>query len=365
MWTFLDNFWAVWIEAAPWLFVGLIVAGLVKAWIPANLMKRLLGGKGLGAISRAAIIGTPLPLCSCSVLPAAMQLRRNGASRGSTVSFLISTPENGADSLALSYVLLGPFMTIARPIAAIFSAIFAGWMAERLSPEEEVESKSELKPCCQTPSIEAAEKVRWWQGVYYAFNKLLSDMMVWLTIGIAIAALVQTLVSPDAISRWGQSAWAMPLMLVIGVPMYICATSSTPIAAAMLIAGISPGAVLVFLLTGPATNLAGVLVVQRELGRGALWGYLLGIGGISLCFGWLLNVVVAQWSINIESQLGGHDMLPTWLGTLCAIALISLGIVARVAAAIKERRAAAEAESEPDLISIELTAPEPMNEMLS
>ena len=243
------------------------------------------------------LLGTPLPLCSCSVLPAALQLRRSGASRGATVSFLISTPENGADSIALSYAMLGPFMAIVRPVAALFSALVAGLATESLNSHEDAEpTESASKSCCHAHDDE--ERVSWWGGLTYSMTRLLSDLLFWLIVGISLAALIQTVLPADAMQRWGSGIWAMLAMLAIGIPMYICATSSTPVAAAMLAVGVSPGTTLVFLLAGPATNLAGLFLVGRELGRSAVVGYLLGICGMSLVCGLAVDWIVQSWSIN-------------------------------------------------------------------
>ena len=294
--------------SAPWLVLGLVAAGLIRAWLPVEMVGKSLGGSGLGPVTRAAIIGAPLPLCSCGTLPAAMSLHRSGASRASTTSFLIATPETGVDSVALSWVLLGPFLAIFRPLAAIISAVIAGLLVGRTDggsppPLPVPESKREpsgqscgAADCCagsaQTTSDSGAGGGFWQRtldGLMYAFTALLDDLSLWLAFGIVAAGLVLTLATPDLLAGWGSGLGAMLLMLAISVPMYVCATASTPLAAAMLFAGVSPGTVLVFLLAGPASNLASLALVRRELGGRALIAYLVGVAGVALLLGLLLD----------------------------------------------------------------------------
>ena len=340
--------WAVWIEAAPWLLLGLLTAGLIKAFLPATLLKRWMGGTGIGSVVRAALVGTPLPLCSCSVIPAAVQVRRQGASKGATVSFLVATPENGADSIALTYALLGPFMTVIRPVAAIVSAIGAGvltlWFVKEPTPAGASEATQhcttttpaccsstaeapDVNPgpsaaCCGTESVkpqaaccsegEMEAGAAWWRklwdGVRYAAGDLLRDIAGWLLIGIVLAGVVNAFVDPGALASWGSGLPAMGLMLLIGVPMYICATASTPVAAAMLAAGVSPGVVLVFLLAGPATNLATIGVVRRELGNAAVATYLFGVAGGAVGFGVLTDWLVGRFHFPVTTAAPFAEM---------------------------------------------------------
>lgn len=328
-------------EAAPWLLLGLIVSGLIKEWLPAELLRRWLGGRGVWPVLKAAVIGTPLPLCSCSVIPAAVTLRRSGASKGSTVSFLVSTPENGADSIALSYALLGPFMMIVRPVAAIFSAVAAGLLTFVLVRDDDAgtadqgEACAQEKPCCSgggyAPSAADADGgtllAKLSRAYGFAVNDLFADIAGWLALGLVLAALMNALVPADAMAQWGSGVLAMLAVMAIGVPMYICATASTPVAAAMLLAGVSPGTALVFLLAGPATNLATIGVVRRELGGRALAAYLLGVCGGALAMGLATDAVVSATGITVSpSAMGQHELVPAWLalGCLAVLALLTM-----------------------------------------
>ncbi len=316
--TFINNLLALALESAPWLLVGLIAAGLIRAWLPLHLAGQTLGGCGVASVLRAALLGAPLPLCSCSTLPAALSLRRAGASRASTTSFLIATPETGVDSVALSWVLLGPVMAVIRPLAAIISALAAGLLVGRMEREEAVRPAAgppvvEPQPdtgCCGCPatppviSVTSRREGFWTRtlaGLRYAFTDLLDDLALWLLLGLLAAALVVTLVPPDLLAGWSSGLLAMLLLMLISVPMYVCATASTPLAHAMLFAGVSPGTVLVFLLAGPASNIASLVLVRRELGGKTLAVYLFGVGGMSILLGLTLDAAIAGFGIDLLS----------------------------------------------------------------
>ncbi len=326
------NFWQLFLVSAPWLLLGLILAGLLNVFIPKDLLQKHLGKEGFWTTIKAALIGAPMPLCSCGVIPAAVGLRRAGGSKSATTAFLVSTPETGVDSISVSYVLLGPFMAVIRPIAAVVSAIAAGLLVgsekddkpvplKHLNTSEEPSATSdccganhhsEPKPaekhhshdsCCGSTKVETVKvsssccapagpqfavaganmsccdtteptvtsccdassattsccepaPVPENQGFFgkiveavkFSCNQLLSDTAVWLLIGLFFAALVQTFVPESFLSQWGDGIIAMLVVILISIPMYICATASTPIAAGLLMAGVSPGAVLVFML---------------------------------------------------------------------------------------------------------------------
>ncbi len=320
----LQNTLDLYLDAAPWLLLGLIAAGLIKAWLPETLLSRWLGGSGLWPITRAAFIGAPLPLCSCGVLPAALGLYRGGASRSSTVSFLIATPETGVDSIALSYAMLRPVMAVVRPIAAILSAIVAGLLTA-LVPESRpapftipISGGCNGGACCsnktESPANRESAMTTTLKGLRYAAGDILDDIALWLAVGIMLAGAVATWVPPQALATWGGGLPAMLLMIVVGVPMYICATASTPLAAALLLAGVSPGTVLVFLLAGPATNLATLAVVRKEFGTAVLVAYLAGISLTSIGLGLLLDLTLSRLNLDVVAQLGKvGELVPPWL----------------------------------------------------
>ena len=326
----LSNFFELFIESAPWLMLGLLVAGLMKGFIPADFLGRHLGKPGFLSTVKAALLGAPLPLCSCGVIPAALGLRRSGASKAATTSFLISTPETGVDSISISYALLGPFMAIIRPIAAIFSAITAGVLVgkDKEVTVAPVSADAAEPSCCASKQAAApqvvAEKVqkdsccageepdetknnetlveRLQGGLRFTFIDLVRDITLWLLLGLALAALIKTYVPNEFLVQWGDGLMAFIVMALVGVPMYICATASTPIAAGFLFSGVSPGAVLVFMLVGPATNIATVGLVKRELGNRALAAYLGSVVGVGFVFGFLVNYLADLWNMDFIGQ---------------------------------------------------------------
>ena len=322
MMAFLENLYLLSLDAAPLLLLGLVLAGLMKAWLPTAMLEKQLGGPGVGPVIKAALLGAPMPLCSCGVLPVAMGLRRAGASKGATTSFLISTPETGVDSISLSYGLLGPVLTIARPIVAIINAIAAGLLTGWADHEAPVKQEQSPSSCCSSKKTNAAPKTSWKQGLSFTFGRLLEDMLPWLLVGMLFAAAVQTFVPEAWLAEWGRGPLAMIAMVLVGIPMYICASASTPIAAGLLLAGVSPGAVLVFMLAGPASNIAAVGMVHKELGRRALLAYLGTVSTISIAAGLLLDALIVQFGWEISVAHGSHRaMLPQWLAVTSLLLL--------------------------------------------
>jgi uncharacterized membrane protein YraQ (UPF0718 family) len=402
----LSNFWHLFLLSAPWLMLGLFIAGLLNVYLPANFLNRHLGKEGLWTTVKAAFIGAPMPLCSCGVIPAAIGLRRAGASKSATTAFLVSTPETGVDSVSVSYVLLGPFMAVIRPIAAVCSAIVAGVLVgkdselhqqqsttankentkttsccsskqpepmttssccskeapakpaqsccskqttkeleaikttsccsnkgSQATPEPQQSCASEQaapsqKSCCSSEQPTKAVESRFSKlkrAVSFSCNKLLEDTMIWLMIGLFFAALVQTYVPESYLSQWGSGILAMLVVILISIPMYICATASTPIAAGLLLSGVSPGAVLVFMLAGPATNIATLGVVGKELGKRAVVAYLIGVIATALAFGFLTDYLVTQYGFVVAPMIGEeHEVLPHWLSFISGIVLATL-----------------------------------------
>ena len=331
--TILSAVLDMYLDAAPWLIVGIVAAGLVHALVPDGLLARWLGGNGVWSVVKAALVGAPLPLCSCGVLPAAVGLRKDGASKGATVSFLIATPETGPDSVAISYALLGPIMALARPIAAIFSAIFSGLLTNAFVSGEGVTAPIEAEAatcttCCSgSCSSEMLPQhgslaTRAWGGIRYAFTDILDDIALWLAIGLIVAGVMTALVEPQALGAYGSGIGAMLVMLAVGVPIYVCATASTPIAAGLIAVGVSPGAALVFLLAGPATNIATLGVVGKDLGARALSAYLLGISFSAIASGLTLDALLSAGNIDIHVQMAAaSEALPQGIVMVSAVLL--------------------------------------------
>ncbi len=305
--------WAVLLDASPFMLVGFFVAGLLKAFMPDDFVASHLGGNGLMSILKASAIGIPIPLCSCGVLPAAAGLKKQGAGKGAIASFLISTPETGVDSIAISWALLDPVMTVARPVAGFLTAVAAGIavsFSEKFAAKELPEAPAAVKPegacsssCCCGHKTPAKQGVmdRLKAGLDFAFGDLLKDVGAWFFFGVLLAGGISALISPETIDRYLSNEFlSMAMMLAISVPLYVCATASTPIAAAFALKGISPGAALVFLIAGPATNAASLAVIARLLGRRATAVYLTAIIIMSFVAGMLVNSLYGFLGLDIR-----------------------------------------------------------------
>jgi len=320
----MTNFILLFTESAPFLLLGLLLAGVIRLLIPDKWITKTLGENS--SVVTAALIGTPLPLCSCSVIPTAMGIRRAGASKASTASFMVATPETGVDSIGVTLALLGPVMAIARPIAAIFSAIMAGKLVRWWDIETPPVQEETKKSCCcgskKQPEPGAWEKAK--AVIQYGYGKLLSDFMNWLMIGLFFAALIQTFVPETLLSQYGNGVFAMMLVVLISIPMYICATASTPIAAGLMLSGVSPGAALVFMLTGPATNVATLMVVKNELGSRSLVAYLTGVIASALIMGVSFDWLLEYYQISIQISHGQHNEMTSAMYSVAAVILVLL-----------------------------------------
>jgi hypothetical protein len=352
----LRESWSIFVDAAPFMLFGFLVAGLIKAFLPDRVVVRHLGGRGLGGAVKASLLGVPLPLCSCGVVPTAAGLRQQGASKGPIAAFLVSTPETGVDSIAVTYALLDPLMTVVRPISAFVTGVVAGVFVGRADRDDEpgAAPTPEFGPAptaeelaggcsggecaCAAPEPDAPAKpwpARLRSGLGYAFGELLEDIAGWFLVGTLIAGLIAALAPTGWIeANLGGGLAPMLLMLAVGVPLYVCATSSTPIAAALVLKGLSPGAALVFLLAGPATNAAALAVVGRLLGRRATVFYLIAIMVCALGFGLatdqayaLLGLDAAGWAAQEPEGLSRAVSLA---GAALLLLLIARGLLRRL-----------------------------------
>jgi hypothetical protein len=274
------------------------------------------------------------------VLPAAASLKKQGANTGATTAFLISTPESGVDSIALTYALLDPYMTVARPVAGLATASAAG-ILENLFTSEESEKKvppdlsCPVDGCCDgidcPPEVHKAHHTRWekmWAGLKYAFFDLWADLAGWFLLGLLLAGIITSSIPTELMSRHlGGGLASMLIMLAVGIPFYICAAGSTPIASALLLKGVSPGAALVFLLAGPATNITSLTVLVGVLGKRATAIYLSTIAVASVLLGLLLDQVYVWFGISARAMAGqAAGIIPFWLQTGCAMLLLALSV---------------------------------------
>ncbi len=324
------SIWQTYQEAALYILFGLFLSGILRAFITTEKITHYLGKNNFRSVWLAAIFGVPLPLCSCGVIPAAVALRKSGASKGATMAFLISTPETGVDSIALSYALLDPVMAIFRPVAALLSALCAGFLEMFFNKNDDLSAdKSSEKSCCASkPSVVESGNIsqRILEGLQFAFNNLLMDIAPWFLMGIVVSGIISYFVPPTFVENYlGQGWQAMALALLLGIPMYICASATTPIAASLILKGMSPGVALVFLLAGPATNAATILTVARFLGMRSVIVYLLSIAGCAVLAGVVLNYIYQFWGINAMATVGhAHDHIPSVLKLIASGVLLAL-----------------------------------------
>ena len=342
MTLFIESFISLFAEMAPYLLLGFLLAGVLHVWVPKSFYLPKISKPNFKSVLWATLFGVPLPICSCGVIPTAIALRREGASRGASVSFLISTPATGADSILATYSIMGFPFAILRVIAAFFTAIIGGlftnWTTkseaepvENLSLSEEkcgchkeqeiektcCEKKSE-KSCCENEDTEDEGEVyfnekspmtlqnRFIEMWRYGFVELLGDITRWLLVGLVFGALISAFVPNDFFLGLRQyPILASLLVLVLAMPMYTCATGSIPLAMALVAKGMTPGAALVLLMAGPATSMASIFVIGKSMGKRTLVGYLLSIAFGALFVGWVIDTFFMEFFLgSILSQAG-------------------------------------------------------------
>ncbi len=323
------DFWAVFAEMSPYLLFGFFVAGLLSMLVSRRMVERHLGGSGPLPLFKAALFGIPLPLCSCGVIPVSMSLHQHGASKGSTISFLLSTPQTGVDSILVTYSLLGPVFAVFRPLAALVTGIVGGVLVNLFGQRtEDGGQKAEdggqrtEDGGAECPTIPTRrQKLR--GALKYGFVTLPRDIGKPLLLGLVVAALISAFVPDDFFAeRLGTGLPAMLLMMLVGIPIYVCASASVPVAAALILKGLSPGAALVFLMTGPATNAAGLATIWNTLGRRTAILYLLTVAGCALGAGLLLDAVIT--GTHIHAVAHAHAMIPPLAENLAALILLAL-----------------------------------------
>lgn len=318
-------------EMSPYLLLGFLLAGVMHAFIPDGWYAKYLSGNTMRSVVNAAVFGVPLPLCSCGVIPTAMSLRREGASKGAVVSFLIATPQTGVDSIFATYSLMGLPFAVVRPIAAFLTAMIGGTFVNMGENGEIVQEGTEDKR--QEESRKWSEKKglsfgeRCVEALKFGFVEMMEDIGKWLVVGLVVAGLITVLV-PDtffAIFK-DNTLLSMLLVLCISVPMYICATGSIPIAVALMMKGLTPGSALVMLMAGPACNVASILVINKVLGKKTLMLYLLAIVSGAVGFGFIIDYLLPrEWFTG--SIISSHDCchdVAGWFEWTCTAVLILL-----------------------------------------
>ena len=323
--------WETLREMSPFLLFGFLVAGILYVFIKPELVERHLGGNGTAQVVKASVLGVPLPLCSCGVIPVAASLRRHGAGKGATTSFLISTPQTGVDSIMVTLSLLGPVFAIFRPFFAFVSGVFGGTVVNALDKDDRDSAVPEHPVCTDCDEDGGHRSAGMAGALKYGFHTLPRDINRALIIGIILAGLIGALIPDDYFaSVLGGGIVAMLVMMAVGIPSYVCATASVPIAAALIAKGVSPGAALVFLMTGPATNAATIMTISKVMGRRTAVIYLAAVAASAIAGGLLLDAIYQAGSFSGAME---HPwMFPGWLKSLSAglLTLVVIGSFFRI-----------------------------------
>lgn len=358
-------------EMSPYLILGFLISGLLHVYVPRSLYSRFLQRRGFRSVVGAALLGIPLPLCSCGVIPTAMSLKKEGASDGATVSFLVATPQTGVDSILATYSLLGLAFAIIRPIAALVVAIFGGVLVDGFEgfrgvegkpkkldpskfsyvPQEQAHGHTHNCSCgCSHNSHEGHDshsshssrgskpEKSLKAALRYGFVEIMQDFGKWLVVGLLIAAAITAFV-PDSVFAMFKEHYMLNLLLIliVSAPMYICATGSIPIALSLILKGISPGAAFVLLMAGPATNMASLIILRRGIGMRKTIIYLVSIiVGAIVCALVIDFVLPQEWFSSLhhivehthehhhEHDHSAHG--PIWWQTTTSILFIVLFI---------------------------------------
>jgi len=323
--NWIESYWDALVmmtaEMAPYLLLGFLIAGLLRTFVPRTLYSKHLAPRTMKSVVKAAALGIPLPLCSCGVIPTAVGLRKEGASHGACTSFLIATPQTGVDSIAATYSLMGLPFAIVRPIAALFTAMFGGWLVNRYAREDEAISEKnsheggESHDACECHeghchSHHDEQPATFWGKITgaleYAFVDMMQDVGKWLVVGLLIAALITVAVPNEWLAALHEyKLLNMLIVLAVAIPMYVCATGSIPIAVSLMAKGLTPGAALVLLMAGPAVNSASMLVIGKVFGKRTLWLYILAIVIGAMLFGLGIDYLLPQEWFAVQSAIAG------------------------------------------------------------
>ena len=329
-------------KMSVYLLFGFFFAVVLHVFMKEGLVARHLGGNNFLSAVKASLFGIPLPLCSCGVVPAALSLRKDGASKGAILSFLISTPTTGVDSIFATYGLLGGVFAAYRVIASFVTGVFAGVFANIFlredKPPNSLNNEHKCKLCSGEEHPEEGHSVlQKIKGVFsYAFGDLLRDIGMWLLLGILVGGVISYFIPEAFVTRYLGSGWqSMLIMLLVGIPMYVCSTGSIPIAAALMLKGMNPGAAFVFLMAGPATNSVALTVIANQFGKKTVFVFLTSIITCSLILGVLLNHVWKFLNIGALEHIIHHEgIMPPWL-QIGASSILLLSILLSIVTAKK------------------------------
>ncbi len=321
--SIIIDFWGTVAEMSPYLLFGFFVAGILSVLVSQRLVEKHLGGRGIWPLLKASLFGIPLPLCSCGVIPVSMSLHKQGASKGSTVSFLLSTPQTGMDSIFVTLSLLGPLFAIFRPLAALVTGLVGGGLVDVFVQSARDETHDPRPDTRATSHEQQATRNKVARGLKYSFVTLPRDIGKALMVGLIIAAVISAVVPEGYFAdKLGPGVLQMVVMMFLGIPVYVCATASVPVAAALILAGLTPGAALVFLMTGPATNAASFVTIWKVLGKATAITYLATVAGCAILGGILLDYIAAGVDFEIAARPGW--MLPSAVKYISAVVLLAV-----------------------------------------
>ncbi len=320
---FFTDFVTILGEMSPYLLLGFFFAGLLYAFMPRQKIEKYFSGNSVRSSVLASMFGIPLPLCSCGVIPTGTAFYKNGASKGGTISFLISTPQTGVDSILATFSLLGLPFAIIRPLAALITGIAGGIITGKVTPNEALDAPYQEKMKVEKTFNEKLKDV-----FRYGFVEFIQDISKWLVIGLVLAAIISALIPDDFFELLNLSPILQMLMiLVVSIPLYICATGTIPLAAILILKGISPGAAFVLLMAGPATNAATITMIGKVLGKKSLFTYLGTIIIGALSFGLIIDYALpSEWFTQIASEhlAHNHGQSNSWWQIASGVVLIAL-----------------------------------------
>jgi uncharacterized membrane protein YraQ (UPF0718 family)/copper chaperone CopZ len=328
---FMGETWTVLLELSPALLLGLTIAGLLHAFLPSGIVKRHMSQSNLGSVLRAVLIGIPMPLCSCGVVPTTLGLRQDGASPGAATGFLISTPQTGVDSILVSASFLGWPFALFKVLAAFITGMLGGWLVNATEPKG-FEAAHDAVPSLETEGVSstfADQKLsfpaRLLESLRYGIDDILGAINTYLVIGVLLAAALNVMLPDGYFSdvAWVQGIGGMLLVLLIATPLYICTTSSVPVAAALVAAGMPIGTALVFLMAGPATNVTTLVLIWRSMGKRVTLIYLGVVVVMSVVLGYAFSLF---FSLTTPSQAMMTHVHMNWVNTVSAVLLVGLSV---------------------------------------
>ncbi|MDF3128027.1 permease [Kiritimatiellaeota bacterium B1221] len=313
--------WHTLIMMAPYLLLGFFLSGVLSVVMPVGLVKQHLARKGKASVIKSALVGVPLPLCSCGVLPVATWIRRHGASKGATGSFLLATPQTGVDGFLVALSILGIGFAVFIPAAAFVSGIILGLILN-LFPDTSQKVKNEEGVIQNTQPV-------LFRIVRHGYVTVAGDIAIPLGVGILLAGILSAFVHPESFADMGDGLWAKLMVVAAATPLYVCATASLPIGASMLVAGLSPGTVFVFLMAGPATNAATFTTISKLIGKKEAFTYLGCAILLALVMGFVLDALAAYLPEISATPMTGH-MEHSILNTVAAVVLVLVLISGKI-----------------------------------